>query len=321
MPRNERALIEEMQQDLRAGLTPCRDYLAALDPLRRSELYTQLLFERLERKMKLTTELYEEAGGNWQQLFYLLYFRTLGDRKNQAAYLDLARRVPYRYLLRERLSPRTIEAMLFGASGLLERFPSDPYIEQLRTEFDHLAAKYGIAPMAYTRWQLHEVRPANHPVLRIAQAVAFFCQDDSVMERALACHDERSIRQLFCIEAVPYWQRQQMAEGEADDRPKRLGHFKAHMLGINLVAVLQFAYGSLANREEYCTKAIRLLEKLPAEDNRYMRLWQAEGITPRDAFESQALLQLITEHCVMKGCGQCLVANQLLRERLRKEGR
>jgi hypothetical protein len=93
MPRNERALIEEMQQDLRAGLTPCRDYLAALDPLRRSELYTQLLFERLERKMKLTTELYEEAGGNWQQLFYLLYFRTLGDRKNQAAYLDLARRL------------------------------------------------------------------------------------------------------------------------------------------------------------------------------------------------------------------------------------
>ena len=320
MSRNERTLIEEMQHDLRAGLTPCRDYLTALDPLRRSELYTQLLFERLERKMKLATELYDEAGGNWQQLFYLLYFGTLGDRKNQAAYLDLARRVPYRYLLRERLSPRTVEAMLFGASGLLDRLASDPHIEQLRSEFDHLAAKYDIAPMNYTRWQLHEVRPANHPILRIAQAVAFFCQDDSVMDRTLACRDERSVRNLFCIEALPYWQRQSIAEGAQEDRPKRLGSFKAHMLGINLVAVLQFAYGSISGREEYCTQALRLLEKLPAEENRYMRLWQAEGIKPHDAFESQALLQLITEHCVVKGCGQCPVANRLLRERLRKEG-
>ena len=44
-----------------------------------------------------------------------------------------------------------------------------------------------------------------------------------------------------------------------------------------------------------------------------MRGWQAAGLRPRDAFESQALLQLSTEHCARGGCRDCPVARRLLR--------
>ena len=37
--------------------------------------------------MRMVDALREEASENWNQTFYLLYFRTLGDRRNQEAYL------------------------------------------------------------------------------------------------------------------------------------------------------------------------------------------------------------------------------------------
>ena len=84
------------------------------------------------------------------------------------------------------------------------------------------------------------------------------------------------------------------------------------IIGINLVSVLQFAYGSYTGREALRDSALTLLERLPAEDNRYMRGWHDAGLTPRSAFESQALLQLATEYCAAKRCAECPVGRRIL---------
>ena len=294
-----------------AGTYACGGYLAGLGSLQRSEICTALLFSRLERKMRMVDALREEASENWNQTFYLLYFRTLGDRRNQEAYLSLARRVPYKVVLRERLAPRAVEAMFFGASGLLTLYPHDAYTLDLARDFEYLAAKYDIEPMQAGAWQLGDIRPANHPVLRLAQAAEFFAQDEFVMERAMACRTEEEIRRLFCVEASDYWRTHHIPGIAGDDRPKRLGAFKANIIGINLVSVLQFAYGSYTGREALRDSALTLLERLPAEDNRYMRAWQAAGVRPRNAFESQALLQLATEYCAARRCAECPVGRRI----------
>lgn len=280
-----------------AGTYACGGYLAGLGSLQRSEICTALLFSRLERKMRMVDALREEASENWNQTFYLLYFRTLGDRRNQEAYLSLARRVPYKVVLRERLAPRAVEAMFFGASGLLTLYPHDAYTLDLARDFEYLAAKYDIEPLDAGVWELDEIRPANHPVLRLAQAAEFFIQDEFVMERAMSCRTEEDIRRLFCIEASAYWRTHHIPGIASDEHPKRLGAFKANIIGINLVSVLQFAYGSVTGRETLRDSALTLLERLPAEDNRYMRNWRNTGVSIRNAFESQALLQLATEYC------------------------
>lgn len=296
-----------------AGTYACGGYLAGLDDLQRTELFTALLFDRLARKMRLVEALRGEADENWNQTFYLLYFRTLGDRQNQEAYLSLARRVPYRTVLRERLAPRAVEAMLFGASGLLELYRHDEYTLDLRREFEHLSAKYDIEPMDASAWELGNIRPANHPVLRLAQAAQFFTQDEFVMARTMACRTEGDIRTLFCIEASPYWRTHHVPGAASDESPKRLGVFKAHIIGINLVAVLQFAYGSSTGDERLRDSALSLLERLPAEDNRFMRAWRQAGVPIRNAFESQALLQLATEYCAAKRCAECPAGRRILR--------
>ena len=298
----------------RAGEHACGGFLAALDDLQRTELFTALIFDRLQRKMRTVEALRREAADNWNQTFYLLYFRTLGDRRNQEAYLELARRVPYRVVLRERRVPHAIEAMLFGASGLLDLYRNDEYTLNLRRNFEHLAAKYDIRPMEAAVWELAEIRPANHPVLRLAQAAEFFTQDEFVMERAMTCRTEEEVRKLFCIEASPYWRTHHVPGAEGNEHPKRIGAFKANIIGINLVAVLQFAYGSYTGNERLRDSALTLLERLPAEDNRYMREWQSAGVRPRNAFESQALLQLATEYCAGKRCAECPVGRRIVRQ-------
>ena len=304
-----------MIERLKAGTETyaCGGYLAALGELQRTEICTALIFDRLGRKMRMVDALRAEAAENWNQTFYLLYFRTLGDSRNQEAYLELARRVPYKIVLRERLVPHAVEAMLFGTSGLLELYRNDTYTLDLRRSFEYLAAKYEIDPMETSAWTLTDIRPANHPVLRMAQAAEFFTQDEFVMERTMACRSEEEIRRLFCVEASSYWRTHHIPGALSDESPKRIGAFKANIIGINLVAVLQFAYGSYTGNERLRDSALTLLERLPAEENRYMRSWKAAGFGPRNAFESQALLQLATEYCAAERCTECPVGRRIVR--------
>ena len=96
-----------------AGTYACGGYLAGLGSLQRSEICTALLFSRLERKMRMVDALREEASENWNQTFYTLLFRYIGDLSNQDTYTELARRATYTMVLRERHSLPRIEALLF----------------------------------------------------------------------------------------------------------------------------------------------------------------------------------------------------------------
>lgn len=307
---------ERILERLRNGAATyaCGGFLAGLDELQRSEIYTALIFDRLKRKMGMVDRLRIESADNWNQTFYLLYFRTLGDRINQEAYLELARRVPYKAVLRERLAPMAVEAMLFGTSGLLELYGDDDYTLTLRDRYAHLAVKYDIRPMNASEWVLSEVRPANHPVLRIAQAAEFFTRDEFVMGRTMGCRNEEMIRELFCVEASPYWRTHHVPGAASDESPKRIGTFKANIIGINLVAVLQFAYAAHTDNEALRDNALSLLERLHAEDNRYTRAWREHGVKNRSAFDSQALLQLATEFCARGRCAECPVGRRIIRK-------
>lgn len=307
---------ERMIHRLQAGASryACSGYLLTLNSLYRYDLFLKLIFDRLERKIALVEQLYEESLQNWNQTFYLLYFRTLGDSSNQQNYLELARRVPYKIVLRERRTPLAVEAMLLGASGLLDFYEDDDYTSKLRFTYAHLAAKYEIEPLDPYAWKLATIRPVNHPVLRLAEAAAFFLQDEFMIDRIMQCRTEEDVRKLFRIEAPEYWRTHFVPGSATDFMPKCIGKSKADIIGINLVSILQFAYGSYMKKDYLRDSALELLEHIPAEDNRYIRAWyNAGGIKAKTAFESQALLQLATKYCAEKRCEECPVGKRILK--------
>ena len=107
---------------LKAGASyfGCGGYLHSLDALHRSEIYNRLGFDRLARKNRDIVSFYKQCNENWPQTFYLMLLRTMGGMDNKEAFTELAQRVPYAAILREKVSAQNIEAMLIGASGLLE---------------------------------------------------------------------------------------------------------------------------------------------------------------------------------------------------------
>ena len=81
---------------------------------------------------------------------------------------------------------------------------------------------------------------------------------------------------------------------------------------INTVIPFLFIYGKLKANEIIKKNAIILLEELPAEKNVIIKKWENIGITARNAFYSQALLQLKNEYCKVRKCLQCGIGNKII---------
>lgn len=240
-----------------AATYACGGYIVRLDALHRNDLYTRLAYDRLERKYDVVRELFAESDSNWNQTFYVLLFRTIGDVTNRDAFLTLARRVSYRMVLRERASLHAVEAMLIGASGLLDNYRDDAYTRSLKQDFDYFSRKYEIAPMTGAEWNLRDIRPANHPLLRIAQLAAFLASNDFLIDRLVECRTAEEVRRLFSAEASDYWYTHYIPATPTRELPKRIGRMKSDLLGINLVSLIQYAYGAYNGNERLREPGLR----------------------------------------------------------------
>ena len=306
-----------MLNRLRAGAAEgaCGVTITRLDALDRLALNTTLMFGRMEYKLQTIREVYQRAGGDWNMTFFVMFLRTLGDVTNREAYMRLAWKVTCSSVLHERSSVAAIEALLLGCSGLLKCYPEDRYTRSLAAEFAHLSHKYSIEPMSADEWSLRRVLPMNHPALRLAQTAAFFAAHDMACSEAVECRTADDVEKLFGNVAASDCRLSHFAPGdEPEDMLKRLGRTKMALLGINLVAPMQFAYGELTGNEEVRERAMELLENIAAEDNRYMRRWAAYGAEPQNAFESQALLELALSYCDRGRCEECPLGRKLLKK-------
>lgn len=301
---------------LKAGASyfACGGFLASLDRLHLAQLYNSLGFERLERKNRDITQLYEECGCNWPQTFYMVLLRTMGGIDNKEAFTQLSRRVPYAAILRERLIPQNIEAMLIGGTGLLELYKHDEYILNLKRNFEYLATKYSIRPMEASDWKLTHIYPNNHPILRLSQITTFLAHTQNVMDRILECKTGDDVKSLFGVETLPYWLTHYTPATSSRSVAKRIGRTKSDLLAINLVAQMQFAYGSYTTSEMLRERALSLLENIPAEKNSIIAQWNSFGSIARTAFDSQALLQLSFEYCRERRCEECIVGRRIIKQ-------
>ncbi|HEV9035188.1 MAG TPA: DUF2851 family protein, partial [Puia sp.] len=83
-------------------------------------------------------------------------------------------------------------------------------------------------------------------------------------------------------------------------------------LVINAFIPLVFAYGWLRDEPASREKALRWLRELRPEKNIILSRWKLLGMTPRNAGDSQALLQLKKEYCDTRRCLECAIGRALI---------
>jgi hypothetical protein len=63
-------------------------------------------------------------------------------------------------------------------------------------------------------------------------------------------------------------------------------------------------------------KAISWLESFAPEKNQIVHLFEGLQVTPRNALQSQGMVELFKQYCTEKRCLDCIVGNRLLLTKL-----
>jgi hypothetical protein len=235
-----------------------------------------------------------------------------GSKVNAEPFRLLARSLPVKVLARHKNNLFQLEALLFGTAGFLNEQYSDSYPEELRKEWSFLQKKYGLQSLQKHLWKFLRLRPANFPTVRIAQMAQLIFKSAHLFSKILETPDPKTIASFFKTEASDYWRNHYRFDKLSDDKYKSFGKSSAELILINTIAPFIFVYGKLRGEQEYCDRAIEMLEHVRAEKNNITENWKRIGVAPANAFDSQSLLQLRNAYCKNFRCLECAIGHKIL---------
>lgn len=292
---------------------PCTNTLKDIPKIHLNNWLYALLVERLERKTNDIYTMLERFNNSWDETFYVLLARNFGFGLNSEVFERLALSLPYFYIQKHSDNIFQVEALLFGQAGLLEDDTIiDDYFLQLKREYHFLRRKYTLNNLDGFLFKSLRVRPQGFPQVRIAQLAAVLQHSKRLFSHILDKEDENLLRLFFHINASEYWQTHYTFEKPSTKRTKFPGDSSINVILINTVVPILFAYGKKNNIEEYCTRALAILENLKPEKNSLITEFQKHGINPLNAADTQALIQLRKEYCNQRKCLYCKVGYQIL---------
>lgn len=298
---------------------PCAIELSQISPLYISDWITALAFERIYDKVDRINRLLENTAGDWEQTCYVTLARALGFGINGEPMQRLAEAVPLHFLRKHSDSLLSIEALLFGQSQLLDTAPTaDPYVLRLKDEHRFYAHKFGFKPLQPLGWKMGRMRPGNFPHRRIAFLAAIVTGGFRLLNRLIGLTDTDKAISLFSASLTGYWERHYTFGAETSVQLGGLGKSSAISLVINVVAPMMMAYGIAHGNEEMTMRATSMLQELPPERNTIITLFERAGITARDSFTTQALIQLRRNYCETRKCLYCRLGHRMLACRARR---
>jgi len=290
---------------------PCASQFKQVDDFLKESMLERTLIERLELKSEEIVKLWEQNQKDWNETFYQWMARGFGLKVNAQPMLMLGSWLPQKVLAHHKDSLFQLEALLFGVSGLLQ--DQDDYAEELKKEFNFLAKKYQLESMDPVIWKYARLRPAGFPDVRIGQFAALIHRSENLFSKILGVGSVKILRQLVSDSPSVYW-REHYRFGKLHKRSKAgMGQAFQNTLVINVIVPFLFIYGKVKNESFYQQRAFDLLDQLPAEDNKVVRIYSELGAEATTAFSSQALLQLHKFYCSRKKCLNCRIGIQLLK--------
>lgn len=287
---------------------PCASALKDVPAIIRTSWLDRLMAERLEHKTGHVLQVLDRCRQDWEQTFYVMLARQLGAPTNGDPMEELALRVPLPLLRKHGDRIDQIEAILFGAAGMLPRERNVPYVISLKHEFEFLKKKYNLDALQGLQWKFMRMRPAHFPTIRIAHLAVMIAQQAhfiTLLEQHLSA--EQWIKLFRVRPANPFWNDHYHFSASSPRGSKQLGQNTAVTILINVIAPVMFLYGKHQGRPDLKERAVRLLEELPAEKNNIVTHWQECGWYVADAGQTQALLHLKKQYCDQRKCLHCAV--------------
>ncbi len=294
---------------------PCEKQFNGVDELIIHSMLDKSLLQRLETKAAQILQLLHDVKHDWEAVTYQLMARNFGFKINRDPFLQLANSVRRNILLKHSDNLTQVEALLFGQAGFLDYGIKDEYLQLLKREYKILSSKYGLENQKVSgeSWKFLRLRPANFPTIRIAQFSALFCKNKDLFSKLTESENAQQLIDLFDVSTSEYWHHHYRFGRKTARSISKLGIESINNIIINTVAPLLVAYGKSQDDQHYVDKALMYLHKVEAEKNKITKSWGELGLTARDAFDSQAIIELNNNYCLKRRCLACNIGIAILK--------
>lgn len=301
---------------------PCGDDLEKLGEINVADWITALAFERIIEKSERIEGLMSATTNNWEEVCYITLARALGTGTNGDPFQRLAMSVPLRVLGKHSDNLMAIESLLFGNAGLLDNIVADnAYQSRLKEEYDFLCHKFGLSRLVNLNWKMARMRPANFPHRRIALLAAFVNGGFRLTTDLLKAETVEDAKNCFRKEAKGYWAHHYNFSGVSVSSTGSLSNSTLESLVINVAVPFLYTYSCRHltghDAEELQDRIVVWLEQLAPEKNFITTMFAGKGLKCKNAFVSQAMIQLRRNYCENRKCIYCRIGHKLLSSKIK----
>lgn len=295
---------------------PCGKLMGSVKQLVIDSWLDTLAIERLEEKCNEIITRINNSKGNIFQVFYQRIARSLGYTANADAMEMLAIKTPLVMLRKHSNNLFQIESILYGQAGFLNSQFIDSYPNSMKREYRFFQDKYSLSGMDRSIWRFMRLRPASFPTIRISQLALLIHRTSALPNSLLEADNILHLKKSLGVYASRYWNDHYRFDSKVPGNCKKLGETTINSIILNTIIPQLFIIGKLHNNHDEVNKALSWLSEIKYEDNKITRNFIKHGIIPKNACNSQALLQLRQNYCNKKRCLACRIGHSILRSSL-----
>ena len=297
----------------KSAFVACEKYLPHISSFEFEQWLERILIEKIESKSADIERYLEFANGDWNEVLYILLARSFGFGVNGEAFEMLARSLPFRILLKHSDNILSIEALLFGQSGLLETSLPDDYSNKLRKEYDFLSHKYNLKKLDEGLWRFLRLRPHNFPTVRIAQFAMLIHKFHGSFDIIANDPDLAHMESMLMTGVSDYWKNHyRFGKESSKGSDKILGKASAKLIIANSIVPYIYVFAKHKGDTKLQDKAMDLLTQLPPEKNGIVNKWAEKIFAAKDEAQAQALIYLKNYYCNHKKCLSCRIGRKLI---------
>lgn len=294
---------------------PCAEFKHQVNEVILNTFIEKLAIERLKRKIDDIELLLEKTNNNWSQVLFIFLARYLGSSLNNDAMQQMAYSIDINILKRNIQDVKIIESLLFGQAGMLEEEIDDDYFKDLKKEYNYQKRLHQLTPLPAHTFKFSKIRPSAFPTYRIAQLSRLIVNKVLDLDYISQLSTLADFEKLFDIESSNFWDFHYTFEDKQTKKHSfKLGKTSVDILIINYISPILFAYGKYKNQEELCDKSLEILESIKPEMNSIVKNFEAIKLKPKNALNTQALIQLKNEYCNKFKCLECVIGHEILRK-------
>ncbi|MGO3183329.1 MAG: DUF2851 family protein [Aequorivita sp.] len=290
----------------------CENDFASVDDFVIQNWLERLYFERLQRKEALLLDELKSSQNHWEALLFRMLCKNFGLKVNGESFFSIAKSVDFSVLIKCGQKQQDLEALLMGQAGLLEEEKEDWYFKSLKTNYEYLKHKFTLQNEGVITPKFFRLRPPNFPSIRLAQLAMLYSGCDNLFSKVISINNTKGFYDLFNVSASEYWDTHyNFGVSSTSERKKRLTKNFVDLLIINTILPIKFCYAKQQGRD-VSEEILELASEISSEENSIVKKFNSLKKVAKNAYQSQALLELKSEYCNKNKCLQCAIGNAIV---------